>query len=474
MTPRERIRRGVRTFLLLMLILVLYFVIGAATPFVYLRPTGTGSGDLARYYGDGEGAERAVVIDDNGEALLWRLRLIAEAKEEIILATYQFKTGKSSDALGAALMDAADRGVSVKILVDGFSGVCNMEGKTFFEALSAYPGIEIRIYNRFEVLRPWSCSGRLHDKYFVVDDLAYIAGGRNTHDGFLGDTDSADRNYDREVLVWNTAAGTESGADASVFSIYAYFDEVWNGEHTTGFRGGDADPNSRKMQAEYARLRVVGAKNPSFDEPFADYCRSVTLPTDRVSVIRGETGIYGKNPLVWSEIKQLMLSAEERVVVQSPYVMCGKFMYQDLREIASATPAFSIITNSVANTDNRFAPADYLYHQDEILDTGVQIYEFDGSYSSHTKSILIDNHLTLIGSFNFDLRSTYIATEMMIVIEGEAFNAEISQSFEEVLTSCQLITEENTVDIRVKEVPLIKQIWWRIFGILLYPFRFEL
>ena len=44
----------------------------------------------------------------------------------------------------------------------------------------------------------------MHDKYVIVDELAYILGGRNTFDYFIGDYPNKNMSYDREVLIYNT------------------------------------------------------------------------------------------------------------------------------------------------------------------------------------------------------------------------------------------------------------------------------
>ena len=76
--------------------------------------------DLADYTGTRQEGERAKIISDNGEALGERIRLISQAKEEIMLSTFEFDADTSGKQVLAALIDAADRGVKVKILVDGF------------------------------------------------------------------------------------------------------------------------------------------------------------------------------------------------------------------------------------------------------------------------------------------------------------------------------------------------------------------
>ena len=65
--------------------------------------------------------ERVLCIDDNLDALIWRLRVIEAAKEELIFVTFDTEDDLSGRALMAALLHAADRGVRVRILIDGIS-----------------------------------------------------------------------------------------------------------------------------------------------------------------------------------------------------------------------------------------------------------------------------------------------------------------------------------------------------------------
>ncbi|MDE8722506.1 phospholipase D-like domain-containing protein, partial [Alistipes putredinis] len=92
------------------------------------------------------------MIEDNEEALKERLNMFAQARDRIILSTFDFHADKSGKDVIAALIEAADRGVDVKILVDGFSALQQMDGNTYFQALSTMEKVEIRIYNRINLL----------------------------------------------------------------------------------------------------------------------------------------------------------------------------------------------------------------------------------------------------------------------------------------------------------------------------------
>ena len=60
---------------------------------------------------DTSGGERIRCIDDNEEALLWRLRMIGAAKKSIVLATFDLRADESGTDLLAALDHAAEKGV---------------------------------------------------------------------------------------------------------------------------------------------------------------------------------------------------------------------------------------------------------------------------------------------------------------------------------------------------------------------------
>ena len=195
----------VKKVLLLMLLgALLYLLLGAILPFTahpeVSEETRRAVAETA-YTGSEQGTERARIIADNGEALTRRLQMISQAKERIILSTFDIRSDESGKDVLAALIAAADRGVEVKLVVDGFCGFTRMTGDPYFVTLSARKNAEIKIYNPVNPLKPWTLMARLHDKYLIVDNTAYLLGGRNTHDYFLGDHDGK-QNYDWDVLVW--------------------------------------------------------------------------------------------------------------------------------------------------------------------------------------------------------------------------------------------------------------------------------
>lgn len=480
--------KGLRFFirkhwkLFTVLLAILYIVVGMLAPFVWQKSVAPGENpyDIEDFYAekeDAESADRAHVVEENREALSLRLRMAEEAKERIILSTFDFREDESTWDLAAALYQAAERGVQVEIMVDGISGFLRMEGNPFFYALSSHPQIDVRIYNPPNPFKPWTINGRMHDKYVICDDKALLLGGRNTFRYFLGDYATNDRSCDREVLIYNTAY--ENGAEKSVISqVEEYFYKVWDGAHMKVFHDSESlrekkavKENIGKLKARYEELKE------HYPESYGEYSyEEHTVSIRKATLIAGETGIYGKKPIVWDTLKNLMANAEEKVVLHTPYAVLDKQMEEGMREIAEQTEDFSMVLNSVENGDNVVASSDYRIHKKDIIETGVQLYEFDGGDSTHGKSILIDDDMAIIGSYNLDMRSTYMDTELMLAIHGEEFTKELKDCMDVFRKKCRKVLDEKNYQVpegvEVQEIPFLKELTFRILGPLLQPFRY--
>lgn len=462
------------------IVYICYLLVGALAPFVHQKEvTATDTEGTSRYYGTSESVDRAAIVETNKDALDTRIRMIERATHSIVLSTFDMREGKSSKQIGAALLAASDRGVKVKILVDGISGMIRMEGSPFFYALASYPNIEIRIYNKPNLAKPWTFNGRMHDKYLIVDDKYYLVGGRNTFDYFLGEYGSKNKSYDREVLIYNTANGSTSNTESSIHELYTYFESVWESQYCVDFHKDERLQKREKVAAQISMLREQYESMKNKHKEWFDHQYSFeehTVPTQKVSLISGETHIYGKKPLVWKELSALMKQAEERVTFHTPYAVLGTEMYRDLKEISKKVADFNLVINDVGTGDNFVATSDYLRHKEEILATGVTVKEFVGTHSSHGKSLIIDDRISIVGSYNFDLRSTYMDTELMVVVDSVELNQELERYFQffedQTRTMINGTGSIDNYEIEMVEIEPVQLMAWKVVGFILQPFRF--
>lgn len=388
-----------------------------------------------------ETIERAVIIEKNPEALLQRVRLIQNAKAEIVLSTFAFKSDESGKLILGALLDAADRGVHVRILVDGLESWIDMEGNSYFYGLSSHENIEIKLYNKANPLKPWKMMGRMHDKYLIADGKTYILGGRNTYNYFLGDF-PGHKNYDRDVLV----VCDDPQKENSVTQLLDYFETIWEQKDCSDFHNNKKLANKKSVQKAVSALQEGYQQySEAHEEKLCDTdYTDETFDTEKIALISNPIHTGAKEPVVWYQLGELMKNAKNRVKIHTPYIICNDMMYHTWEEIAQNVPQFSIMTNSVANNGNPFGSADYAKNRNRILDTGIDIWEYEGGYSYHGKSILIDDDLSVIGSFNMDMRSTYLDTELMLVIRSKEINKQLEEGMMEYERVSRQVLEDRT------------------------------
>lgn len=96
----------------------------------------------------------------------------------------------------------------------------------------------------------------------------------------------------------------------------------------------------------------------------------------------------------------------------------------------------------------------------------------------HTKSILIDDRLSLIGSFNWDMRSAYLDTELMLLVDCPALNAALREQTEEMMRQSRLVlpggTETAGAAYIAPERSPFKAALQAVIRSLIRPFRFVL
>jgi len=469
------VKKAVKYIIGAIAVLTAYELGGALLPFARMKTADSEYKENVNtdaYYGGSEdGADRARVVEENKDALDTRLSMFGEAKESIILTTFDIREGKSTDQIFSSLIAAADRGVKVRIIVDGMYGMLHMNGKDTFYAAGSHKNIEIKYYNEPNPLKPWTFNGRMHDKYIIIDDQLLLLGGRNTFDYFIGEWKGKNRGYDREVLVYNT--DYEQGADKSVIGeVKAYFESMWKKKECRTVFG--KTPGSHKDGAEKALARMKDCYQGLSVQP-VDYWET-TVATKKISFLHNPTHIYGKEPYVWEELRQLMMQAEERVMIHTPYAVYSEEMYEGMKEISEKVPNTSVILNAIAVGDNVCASSDYLRNKNRLLNTGMDFYEYMGDYSTHGKSLVIDQNISVIGSYNFDNRSTYVDTETMLVIDSTGLNEQLTGYLEALKAESLKIIDENRYEakdgVKQKEIPAKKKKLIKKLAFFLQPFRY--
>lgn len=409
----------------IIVISLIYIIAGAMIP--YLKQPEVSQSiktqfKLTDFYQDSS-KDRAMILEHNDDALKERIRAIEQAKEQIIMSTFDFRNDVSGRQILSSLLKASYRGVDIKILIDGFNGRLRLENDPYFYALATRYNVNIKLYNPISFIQPYKLMSRMHDKYMIIDNDLYILGGRNTFDYFLGNN-SSHYNYDRDVLVYN-----HYDEDKSLNQIKDYFYKIWNQKESVNWKNNIFADIHCVKDARKDLLKIYDESKKEYKSWYKkiDY-NKITVETDHITLLSNPTSLYSKEPNVFYSLTQLIKNSKE-TIIHTPYIIANDTMYQSLTEMSHHSHV-TLMTNSVLNNGNVFGAVDYALNKDKILKTGINVLEYNGGISYHGKSITIDDDISIIGSFNMDMKSVYQDSELMLVINSKALNKELKNNLE--------------------------------------------
>ncbi|WP_193139350.1 phosphatidylserine/phosphatidylglycerophosphate/cardiolipin synthase family protein [Meridianimarinicoccus sp. MJW13] len=390
-----------------------------------------------------DGDSSLVTLEDGNIALGARLRLIERAERTLDLQYFLMKPDLGSALVLTALLDAADRGVRVRVLLDD---VFTTMSDDALGLLDVHPGIEVRIFNPSP--RPgWKAAGfvtdfnrvnrRMHNKSFVADGSWAIVGGRNIADEYF-QIDTSSEFADFEMLVIGPA----------VQGISASFDHYWNDGWSVPIGQLQRDPSPEELAEVRANLvaRLKPARNVyegAVNDPFFKRLSAGQIPsfTGRVEVVVDDPAklkvpVPEGQKILAQDLLTRMKNAKKRVVLLTPYFVPEDYGARLFSDLAERGVRVQIVTNSLGSTNHAYVHAGYRRHREALLAAGVELYEIrsdtpqalglvpEGDETGlvmHTKLAVIDDDAVFVGSLNLDPRSIKQNTEFGTFVRSRAF-----------------------------------------------------
>lgn len=423
--------------------LVVFILGGAILPYIKQKDV---SDDFAKqvesYFGksDATSVDRATLVENTVDAFDSRYQLIASSEETLDFAYHTMQIGESTDVLFAEIYKAADRGVAVRIYLDGKAGAMSSNIKSRLKAMSAHPNIQVKYYNPINIFKPWQLQSLLHDKFIIADDQYLLLGGRNIGDryyepkGYTGNVAE-----DRDVLVWNTGENVE---DSVISQAKDYMDLLWNYENTKSLKGKESNSLINEMIALEESFKK---DNPKFFTRDLDSFKDETVATNGVHLVHNPINSGSKEPWVGYFLGRLADKAESSVLIQTPYSTGNKKLLERLTENAQEKEMV-MLTNSIGSTPNFPAFSNYYSNRKKFVATGVEIYEYQSTNSIHGKSMVFDDRISAVGSFNLDDRSFYLSTETMLIIDSPEFAEILTGAIEDFMGSSLKVMPDNTYE----------------------------
>ena len=401
------------------------------------------------------GLSGIVPIDDGLDAFATRALLANAADSSLDVQYYIWRADLSGTMLAQALVNAADRGVRVRLLLDDHvtAGLDPM-----LAAMDAHPKIEVRLFNpyrhrRFRYLGYLTEFGRLnrrmHNKSFTADNQASIIGGRNVGDEYFGAGDATGMSFaDLDVLAIGPV----------VSDVSRDFDRYWASEsaYPVSELLPAATPEDVFQAAETARRRTRGAERDEYMQAVAGQELVARLLEGTQAFDWSEITMLSDDPAkglgraapgshLWPQLRAAMGRAQRELGLVSAYFVPGESGTDYLADLARSGVKVSVLTNSLEATDVAAVHAGYARRREALVEGGVELWEMKrdatmptgngrrlgGSSSSslHAKTVAVDRERVFVGSFNFDPRSAQLNTELGFVIPSPMLAAGVTDIF---------------------------------------------
>jgi len=404
--------------------------------------------ETALHQQHGENSSGFMLLDRSEAGLRWRLALIDSAQVSIDAQYYLWYGDAVGRLLIQHILDAADRGVRVRLLVDDLNTLIRTATKVELRdsvaaLIDAHPNIELRLFN------PWSrrdlagrlgetlgdlkrINQRMHNKALIVDNRAAIVGGRNIGDEYMGLSPTFNF-HDLDVL----GIGPVARQTSSVFDLY------WNSRWVLPVAALDIPVTPEAQAAGRTRLsNLLDAESSLAGLPR----RAVSWETELRELPRalapGTSVVYADLPsdtgfdqLMLEHIRSMLETPSTELMIVNAYIIPIERSITTLRTLTDRGVRIRILTNSLASQDVPAVNSHYRPWRKPILEAGASLYEIrhdaaightvvdtppvSGRFMGlHSKAMVVDRRHVYIGSMNFDPRSAAINTEMGAFIDS--------------------------------------------------------
>jgi putative cardiolipin synthase len=385
------------------------------------------------------------IHDIGPEALRWRLAMIDTATTSIDAQYFIWKNDAVGSLLLGRVLQAADRGVRVRLLIDDSFLAGEDE---IMLAADAHPNVEMRIFNPFQVrsssmlarfienLNDFERTNhRMHNKLLIADGKTAIVGGRNIADEYFG--------FDRE-LNFRTFDVLTTGKILP--EITAAFDIYWNSgwafpitvvDHK---QAGEEDLAQlrQELRANAAVLDAWLAASDTDPQNWPERWAELagTMLPGAAGILQDNPNFEGTTPPVQAadHILKIFRKTSEEVMSVSAYLVPSESLLQIVRELSDRGVRIRALTNSLASNNHIAAHTAYRHRRKQILEAGVELHELRpdaaeriyyeapgftaGQVGLHAKILVLDKRLVFVGTINTDPRSMILNTEVSLMVDS--------------------------------------------------------
>jgi cardiolipin synthase len=373
------------------------------------------------------GGHEVTLLSGGDELFPSLIDALAAAKVEVWLATYIFNDDASGHRVAEALMAAAQRGVAVHVLVDGFGSKAWLP---LLQPMLTGAGV------RFEVFRPlhrwWSWLQpqqlrRLHQKLCAVDGAVGFVGGINIID------DRYDMNHGwSEQPRLDFAMRLQGPVAREIEQVVRAL--WWRAHLGRGWRA-EIGALARSAQPVRGTLRLLRQLRPAeVRDPQRLAAALSVLPPVRAGLVVRDN-VRQRRAIERSYI-QAIGRARERIDIACPYFYPGIRFRRALERAATRGVQVRLLLQG--KVDYRIAALAARVLYDGLLSRGIRIHEYTPAFL-HAKVAVVDAHWATVGSSNIDPLSLLLNLEANAVVADQGFVAALSARLDDAFAASVIV-----------------------------------
>nr|WP_236260975.1 cardiolipin synthase [Pantoea sp. SoEX] len=323
------------------------------------------------------------------------------ARHNIKMIFYIWHPGGLADEVAESLIKASYRGVKCRLILDSAGSISFFRShwakKMRSAGIEVIEALKINLLNFF--LRRIDL--RQHRKLVLIDNYTAYTGSMNLVDpSFFKQNIGVGQWIDLMVRI-------EGPISTLIGTI---FNRDWEIETGNRILPVYQKHDIKTLHEKNSCIAHVVASGPSFPK---DIMHQALL-----------TAIY---------------SAREHLTMTTPYFIPSEDLLHAL--CTAALRGVNVVIIIPLYNDSTLVSWASRAFFSELLEAGVNIYQFEGGLL-HTKSMLVDKQLTLLGTFNLDMRSIWLNFEITLIVDDLNFSNNISCLQENYITNSRLLDKK--------------------------------
>lgn len=329
---------------------------------------------------------------------------LKNAKKSIYIEMYILSDSKIFDEIKNILIERTNKGVKIEIIYDVFGSLLKFKKKYVKELNKA--GIKIYKYNKLNLNLSKYFNYRNHKKLFIIDEEIAYTGGINISDEYL--------NEKEKYGIWKDCGIRVQGNISKEYLREFMKDKLYVLKEKNK-QAKIKNMNISQYQSEQKNIECQGVNSLIIDGPFDEY------------------------NYIEDTIIDVLNNSKNYVYISTPYFIPNNNILNAINNAASRGIDVQILVPHIC--DKKIVEYANRQNYREIIESGAKIFEYKPGFI-HSKYLICDDEISLVGTYNLDYKSIYYNSECMNFSYKTGIEDRIRKDFEGLKEESMYVTKE--------------------------------